>query len=96
MTVININKDYIEISGHSGYAPRGYDIVCAAISTLSISTFNYLLITDNDVKVKENDGYLKMELLKLNKVGKKIIKCFKKQMNDLIEDYPQYITRRYK
>lgn len=34
MTEVTRYKDRITIKGHSGYAPIGQDIVCAAVSTL--------------------------------------------------------------
>lgn len=42
MTKIDISSKEIRISGHSGYGTYGNDIVCAAISTLSEATYNYL------------------------------------------------------
>lgn len=94
MTVVVINKNYIEISGHSGYAPIGYDIVCAAISTLSINTANCLQATGNDVKILTDNGYMIIHLEKINKTGKRIIKCFEKELEDIITDYPKYIRRK--
>ena len=50
-----------ECLGHSGFARRGKDIVCSAISTLTINTVNSLeKIADVDIEVKTKDkaGYL--------------------------------------
>ncbi|MDD3338440.1 MAG: ribosomal-processing cysteine protease Prp [Lachnospiraceae bacterium] len=35
MIEVSVRKDGITISGHSGYAPPGQDIVCAGVSTLA-------------------------------------------------------------
>ena len=44
MTTCRIVKETeqasIEVKGHAGYAKRGEDIVCAAISVLTINTIN--------------------------------------------------------
>ena len=34
MINVSVQKDEIRVLGHSGYAPPGQDIVCAAVSTL--------------------------------------------------------------
>ena len=33
-----------EISGHAGYAPHGEDIVCAAVTILSLNTVNAIAV----------------------------------------------------
>ena len=55
------NKYYsIELSGHSGYAESGYDIVCSAISMLTINTANSIMeLTDTVIDPVEEDGYLR-------------------------------------
>lgn len=35
MIVVTIGQNQITVTGHAGYAPRGQDIVCAAVSTLT-------------------------------------------------------------
>ena len=94
MTSIEIKDRYIKISGHSGYAPTGSDIVCAAISTLSQATFNYLEATSNAVMCGERDGEYIIILHKVNKAGKAIIKAFSDMVDDLSSQYPEYIERR--
>ena len=47
--------------GHAGYADEGYDIICAAVSALIISTVNSLeTFTHDQVRVKEHDGFVDM------------------------------------
>ena len=94
MTRIEITDRYIEIKGHSGYAPMGSDIVCAAISTLAQATFNYLDVTSNNVTSSERDGELTIILHKVNKTGEKIIQAFSDMVDDLSSQYPEYIERR--
>ncbi len=49
-----------EISGHAGYADSGEDIICAAVSALSINAVNSIeSLTDDQVEAEEGDGYLK-------------------------------------
>lgn len=56
-----------EIKGHAGSAENGFDIVCAAVSTLAITTENginqlvgFTPISEVDY---ENGGYLYVEIL---------------------------------
>ena len=92
MTLINIKDKYIEVKGHSGYAPVGYDIVCAGISTLIEATYNYLEVTGNDVESELDDGYLKVVFKsELNDSGKSIVESFKGMAKDLESQYKDYI-----
>ncbi len=70
MTRITITKSSddnykrIECSGHAGYADSGEDIVCAAISVLTINTINSIeKFTRDSVTVSQNEkkGIITME-----------------------------------
>ena len=57
MIKISINDDEITIKGHSGYKEEGSDIVCASVSSISITTVNALLSIDEDcISYEENDA----------------------------------------
>ena len=70
MTQIKIfwqNKNIMgfECSGHTGYGEQGSDIVCAAISTLTLTCILGLeKVQKQDVDIKRDDkrGYLKVAL----------------------------------
>ena len=94
MTTIEIKEDLIKVFGHSGYAEEGHDIVCAAISTLTESTYNYLAATNNKVSNKEASGLYEIHIEKLNKNGQAIVNSFIKMVQDLINQYPYYLTWR--
>jgi len=56
-----------EISGHSGFAAYGKDIVCAAISSAAYMTINMvveLLKISADVKIDEKEGYMHFRVSK--------------------------------
>ena len=92
MTSINIKDKYIEVKGHSGYAPMGYDIVCSAISTLSQATYNYLEAVGNEVDMESSDAYLKIIFKsELNKSGEEIVNSFEEMVKDLEGQYKDYI-----
>ena len=94
MTTIDIKEDIIRVYGHSGYAPVGHDIVCAAISTLTEATYNYLVATNNEVNNEESNGVYIIHLVELNKQGNAIINSFKNMVDDLIKQYPKNLEWR--
>ncbi|MCR5830657.1 MAG: ribosomal-processing cysteine protease Prp [Lachnospiraceae bacterium] len=60
-TVVKDPSGYVsfECSGHAGFLKKGKDIVCAAISALTINTANSIMtLTDTKINVNENDGFL--------------------------------------
>ncbi len=93
MTTIKVENNFIEVSGHSGYATVGTDIVCAAISTLSEATYNYLIATNNKAILEEKDAYYKMVFEELNEAGKAIKTEFISMVDDLMSQYPKNIRR---
>lgn len=58
-----------EISGHTGYATHGEDILCAAVSAVSQSTcLGVMQILNLKAKMKKNDdkGFLSLDLKHLS------------------------------
>ncbi len=54
-----------EVKGHSGYAPAGADIVCAAVTSavrLAECTVNDVLGLEAAVKVREKDASVSLKL----------------------------------
>ena len=57
-----------EIRGHAGYEESGKDIICAAVSALSINTVNSIEALANEKPiVSEKDGMLSVEIASLRK-----------------------------
>lgn len=62
MITIEIKKsggDYASFScrGHAGYAEEGYDIICAAVSALTVNTINAIeRFTDDAFEGSASDG----------------------------------------
>ena len=70
MTTITITKSSdgsfkaVECKGHSGYANHGHDIVCAAISAMTINTINSIdRFTDDKpiVTQDEDEGIIRFK-----------------------------------
>ena len=48
-----------QVSGHAGYADSGYDIICAAVSVLTVNTVNSIeTLTGDAAEDFEEDGFL--------------------------------------
>ena len=105
MTKIKIfKKDNIftgfEISGHSGYAEDGKDIVCSSISSISQSCalgLKEVLGIKIAMIVNEDRGYLKIELP--NNLSKDLIEksqillsTMYLSIEDLLSGYSKYIS----
>ena len=95
MIKINISKDEITIKGHSGYSVEGSDIVCASVSSISITTVNALLSIDEDsISYEEKDGYLNIKIKKHNEVVDKLINNMINLLKELERQYKKYIEIR--
>ena len=95
MIKINISKDEITIKGHSGYSVEGSDIVCASVSSISITTVNALLSIDEDcISYEEKDGYLNIKIKKHNEVIDKLINNMINLLKELERQYKKYIEIR--
>lgn len=97
MTTIKVTKDQdfiknIEIKGHSGYAVSGKDIVCAAISSSTITTINAIISLDEfAIEVKQGEGYLLISTLKNEDVINKLLNNLVDMLADIASDYPKYV-----
>ena len=90
------NEKYVRfrISGHSGYAESGSDIVCAAVSAMAMLTVNN--ITDSfgvpaTVSVEEESATIDLSLDNGDERGCILIAGFKRELEILAEDYPDYV-----
>ena len=85
------------ISGHSGYSEQGSDIVCAAVSSASIMTFNTITeIMKIKADVTENDGFLRFNLSDQGAVkSAEILKGLKLHLLGLSEQYKTYIKVKF-
>ncbi len=68
MTKIKISKDHIEIKGHAFFDESGKDIVCAALSCITITSINGILSIDKDsIKYHQGQGLIEIDILKHTK-----------------------------
>lgn len=79
----------INIIGHAGYDVSGKDIVCAAVSSISITTINALLKYDKDSISYKNS--LEITIHKHDKVIDLLIDNMLDMLKELEQDYKKYI-----
>ncbi|MDO4902974.1 MAG: ribosomal-processing cysteine protease Prp [Limosilactobacillus sp.] len=84
-----------EITGHADAGPYGQDIVCSAVSALSISTINAL---EHLVHVKpqveadnQNGGLLKVTALGVDHDSQLLLNALVNGLIDIQESYPDNI-----
>lgn len=83
-----------EVSGHSGYADEGSDIICSAVSSCAYMTANTATeIMGLSPEIEVKDGYMRLifndtEALK----AKDILNGFRLHINALADEYPGYIA----
>ena len=83
ITTISFDNKHVIISGHSGFAKQGEDIVCSAISTAS----QYLILAGKcDYKI--DNAYLKIDITKCDP---NVIQAFIEIAKQLREQYPSYV-----
>ena len=79
MIKVNVKKSNgkiyeIVIKGHANYDVNGKDIVCAAVSSIAITTINAISCLDESIDYEEKAGLLKIRTLKDTLVNQKLKK----------------------
>jgi uncharacterized protein YsxB (DUF464 family) len=92
----NNNKVYeLVIKGHAGYDVHGKDIVCAAVSTMAITTINNIIALDNDsIDYEENSGLLIIRVIRDTEVNNKLLDNLVRMLTELMNQYPKNIEIR--
>ena len=89
------NKVYeIVIKGHAEYDDYGKDIVCAAVSSIAITTINGIICLDESIDYEENDGLLKIRVLKDTEINNKLLDNLINLLSELVMQYPENIEIR--
>lgn len=92
MTEVTRYKDRITIKGHSGYAPIGQDIVCAAVSILVqtlIQTVEEL--TTDKIEYDMQPGKVDIKFWCLSDQSKVLIDAFFIGIEGIAEAYPDNV-----
>ena len=91
----NNNQIYeVEIKGHANYADVGYDIVCASVSSIAITTVNAINSLEETIDYENNEGLLIIRTLKNTDVNQKLLNNLIDMLNELSTQYPKNIMIR--
>ena len=95
MTKITYNGDFsITIDGHSGYAERGHDIVCAAVSALWFA-LKAAVMQRGNVFCDEKDGHAALSCIPREECEHDVRVIFDtvtSAMKALAESYSEYVS----
>lgn len=99
MIKINIEKNpngFIvgyTVSGHAGFAPEGQDIVCAAVSVLTMVAINGLEEhLQREISYEIRDGHMQVDLKQTpDDLSQAILATMEIGLKDLAEQYPQRV-----
>lgn len=83
-----------DISGHSGYAESGSDIICAAVSSavgFAETIINDSFAADADVIVEPETARVALRLKKPCELCQSVLEAFERHMRALCEEYPKHI-----
>ncbi len=79
-----------QVSGHAGYDEPGKDIVCSAVSALTINTVNALeeLTSDSVIVETEESGDIKAKILgNISPESETLIKALRIGLCNIYEEY---------
>lgn len=81
------SKNRLTVEGHAGYAPKGQDIVCAAVSALVYALIGTLEETENVADVILRPGYAAVEA-KEETAAFDLMRC---GLTQLADRYPDFV-----
>ena len=85
--------NHIDIKGHALFDKYGKDIVCAAVSSIVITTVNGILsIDDEAIKYSDSVGYVSIDILKDDKVVNLLILNMINLLKELEAQYEKNIN----
>ena len=92
MIKVEVKNNKIEIKGHSGYDDYGKDILCASVSSIVITTINALIDIDPEsILYEDSNDKMIIEVLKDDEITKKLINNMIGSLEELQNDYKDYI-----
>ena len=96
----NGDTHILSVNGHAGYAHKGEDIVCAAISILTINTINAIdAFTDVKCQVSTNDeqGVIDFRIDNPTKETTLLLDTMVLGLQSMVEDeiYADYIDLKF-
>ena len=92
MINITITTDGIHVRGHAEAGPKGQDIVCAAISTLTQNLIcSFERLTEDKIKYVIEPGWVDIYYWDLSDKGRLLIESFFVGVKEIAADHPDHV-----
>lgn len=81
-----------ELSGHAQHSKSGTDIVCSAVSALTISTVNGISqLTDTDITFRDEKDLMQMKVNESNKESNLLLSSMYLALSEIEEQFPKNV-----
>lgn len=88
MIVVQKSTTGITIDGHAGYAEKGKDIICAAVSILTWNLVKSIkVLTEDFIEYESASGHIDIKFKNLSEHGKFLVDSFFVGINEIIVVY---------
>jgi uncharacterized protein YsxB (DUF464 family) len=93
---------HIEVKGHADFDTAGKDLVCAAVSAITVGTLNAIeVLTEIDLKPRVKSGFLSVSMANFNDLEHEtrnkiqlLLESMVVMLQTIQESYQAYITIR--
>ena len=93
MIKVIVEKDEIEIIGHSNYDTLGKDIVCSAVSSIVTTTINGIISIDHEaISYSYHNDKMTISNIKKDEITNKLLNNMLDLLKSLAKDYPKNIN----
>ena len=86
--------DSVTIKGHANYNDYGKDIVCAAVSSISLTTCNAIMSIEDTIICNDKSGLLEIRVKENTDINQKLLNNMLEMLNELKNQYPKNIEIR--
>lgn len=88
----NYQVEKVVVKGHAGYDRSGFDIVCASVSSIVITTVNAMLKYDqHSITLKEDDGFVSIKVNSHDKIIDLLMVNLLDLLKSLEKQYEKYV-----
>lgn len=92
MIDITVRKDRLTVSGHAGYAAGGEDIICAAVTALSVTLVKSIEdLTDDKIEYDVQPGWVDIKYRDLSEKAKALVDSFFIGICLVADEFPECI-----
>lgn len=92
MITIQIKKDKISVHGHAEAGPKGQDIVCAAVSTLTQNLISSIEdLTEDKISYSISPGMVDIDHEELSEASRLLVDSFFLGICSIANEYPAYV-----